>query len=388
MFSSSSASGSSDSPLQSSNTTLLERMFQIHIQDVSRTLINWLGFISVIFIVLTRPLDYFVPAYSEGLLYWRLLVCLFLLLPIILLHFSRKLRRWTNLIFTLNFIAASVATGYFLMPFDTPNAFLRYLVYVVPLWPIVTPSNLPKRFLITSCSFFVFLGAYFSIGPQILLFLSIAVIMSGMILISVIIGHMGFYRLIREDFFNHRRLRMQHQRIERLANYDQLTGLYDRHRLEDRLTQEVSRSNRYDHNLTLMMLDLDHFKNVNDTYGHTAGDTVLEETGDIIRETCQENIRQSDIAGRYGGEEFCILLPETNYDEALRVAERIRTSLSEMTFTGSDGKEFQVTCSIGIAEYDSSMDSYEELVKAADDALYEAKESGRNQVVTDEEIPD
>ena len=125
--------------------------------------------------------------------------------------------------------------------------------------------------------------------------------------------------------------------------------------------------------MSLIMLDIDLFKNINDTYGHLAGDEVLRNTakqlGTLLRET--------DILGRYGGEEFVLMLPETRLDGAKIMAERIRQQVAEAAVPYND-TTLQVTISAGIAEYHASMARYEDLIKAADDALYHAKESGRN----------
>jgi diguanylate cyclase (GGDEF)-like protein/PAS domain S-box-containing protein len=161
-----------------------------------------------------------------------------------------------------------------------------------------------------------------------------------------------------------------------LATTDELTGLHNRRHLMERLTQEALRSKRYSTPLSLMMLDLDHFKSVNDTHGHLVGDQVLTAVSQLIIET----VRVTDIAGRYGGEEMCIALTETGATGAECIAERLRQRVADHEFTDSNGCVFHVTVSIGLAAHDGAAD-VDSLLALADVALYEAKTSGRNRVI-------
>ena len=166
------------------------------------------------------------------------------------------------------------------------------------------------------------------------------------------------------------------------ATLDALTGFYNRRQLEDRLKQEVSNAKRQNSPLCGIMTDIDFFKGVNDTYGHAVGDLVLKTIAKIIR----GQLREYDIAGRYGGEEFSILLPFTKIEEAQRVAERLRKLIenNEIDISkvnpDSDTKKIKVTLSLGIYEMTQN-DNGEDLLKKADKALYEAKNTGRNKVV-------
>lgn len=161
------------------------------------------------------------------------------------------------------------------------------------------------------------------------------------------------------------------------ATLDALTGFYNRRQLEERLKQEVSSAKRQKRNLCAIMIDIDFFKNVNDTYGHAAGDLVLKTTAQVIK----SQLRDYDIAGRYGGEEFLILLPYTALQEAKIVAERLRKAVEQKKINISkilpDKKEINVTISLGIYEY-QQQDYEKTLIKNADKALYIAKETGRN----------
>ena len=152
-----------------------------------------------------------------------------------------------------------------------------------------------------------------------------------------------------------------------------LTRLPNRRKLEVDLGAEWQRSTRYQRPLAYVMLDLDHFKSLNDTYGHLVGDMVLREAAAALAAT----LRESDTAYRYGGEEFAVLLRETTLDEARRVAERLRTAVAGVTVTGYP---VTVTTSVGVAAAVSGMTDQSALVAAADGALYRAKSGGRNRV--------
>lgn len=166
------------------------------------------------------------------------------------------------------------------------------------------------------------------------------------------------------------------------ATLDALTGFYNRRQLEDRLKQEVSNAKRQKSPLCGIMTDIDFFKGVNDTYGHAVGDLVLKTIAKIIR----GQLREYDIAGRYGGEEFSILLPFTKIEEAKMVAERLRKLIesNEIDISkvnpDSDTKKIKVTLSLGIYEMTKN-DNGDDLLKKADKALYQAKNTGRNKVV-------
>jgi len=164
---------------------------------------------------------------------------------------------------------------------------------------------------------------------------------------------------------------------------DALTGLHNRRYLERRLQEEVTRATRYQHHLSCIFIDADHFKRVNDNYGHSGGDAVLRELSLRVKEC----LRASDVATRFGGEEFTLLLPQTEAKEAFYLAERIRQRVEQNPFTLQGGKEIDVTisqgvCSLALLKKTTTHDNVgEHLLKSADAALYSAKEQGRNQVV-------
>jgi two-component system cell cycle response regulator len=171
--------------------------------------------------------------------------------------------------------------------------------------------------------------------------------------------------------------RADNHRLEALAQTDPLTQLVNRRALTIRLVTEMERVRRYNAPLAMLLLDLDHFKLVNDTYGHLGGDDVLFAVASVL----QRAVRSVDTVARYGGEEFVIVLPETGKQGAMAFAERIRERLASHRFSISGRQDIRVTCSIGVATYPSAgLDSVEDLFRAADAALYRAKGSGRNLV--------
>ncbi|GHC30157.1 GGDEF domain-containing protein [Aidingimonas halophila] len=162
--------------------------------------------------------------------------------------------------------------------------------------------------------------------------------------------------------------------LRRLSDTDALTGLANRRKLMKRLDEEIAKSNRYGTPLSLMLLDLDHFKQVNDTWGHLQGDQVLAEFGSL----CTGLIRTEDTLARLGGEEFAILLPLTPQSHCQALAERLRHHIAGHDFGIGQGK---VTASIGVAEHRVG-ESRERLIDRADNSLYIAKEQGRNRVIS------
>jgi len=165
--------------------------------------------------------------------------------------------------------------------------------------------------------------------------------------------------------------------LVRAARFDALTGLYNRGTFLEEFEREVSRCARGGPAFSLAVFDLDRFKRLNDQYGHPFGDRVLKAFAEVLR----ADIRKHDAVGRYGGEEFALLMPNTGKETAMRVAERVRRDLEARGIT-VDGKRVEVTVSGGIATYGVEGEDWDTLLSAADTALYEAKNSGRNRVIT------
>lgn len=162
----------------------------------------------------------------------------------------------------------------------------------------------------------------------------------------------------------------------RLATHDSLTGLYNRRELMRRLHEDVARAERYQHPLCVLLIDVDHFKRVNDQFGHQVGDEVLCRFGTLLGET----IRNVDYAGRYGCEELLAVLPETCRREGIEIAERLRGLVESERWSQAGSNLGTITISVGVVAYPEQSGTVEELFFAADLALYRAKNGGRNQV--------
>lgn len=171
--------------------------------------------------------------------------------------------------------------------------------------------------------------------------------------------------------------RANQEELERLANIDSLTGLLNRGAILRKLSEQMKHAKRYRDELSLSLLDIDHFKKVNDQYGHLTGDDVLEQVAILM----WQNIRDADIIGRYGGEEFIIILPRTDLSSALNVAERVRKMIEASKMKDPEGNMFGITVSQGISIYKLGEDEHS-LISRADNALYKAKGNGRNRVET------
>ena len=187
-------------------------------------------------------------------------------------------------------------------------------------------------------------------------------------------GEVGYMTRVFNEMVT--RLRHGREELERLAVTDALTGLKNRKSLDAKLASEIARGDRYENPFAVMMIDIDHFKKYNDTFGHPAGDEILGKIGVLF----EQSLREVDYAARYGGEEFFALLPHTRLSGAADVAERIRT-LAEETLVEPGKKKAPVTVSIGIAEFPTHGHTAAALVGAADAALYGAKQKGRNRVM-------
>lgn len=183
--------------------------------------------------------------------------------------------------------------------------------------------------------------------------------------------------LITELQAAYQQLCVYNAQVEEMANTDPLTGLYNYRFFVQRLEKELELSKRFNHFTSLIILDLDHFKEFNDTYGHPAGDKALREAARVFR----QNIRDKDVLSRYGGEEFLILLPSTGIEEAYRCAERIRESIQHHPiYLEEMNGPLYVTVSGGVACYPVDARSGDELMRIADEVLYTAKHKGRNKI--------
>lgn len=185
--------------------------------------------------------------------------------------------------------------------------------------------------------------------------------------------------IVKARVKTHITLKQQHDELIRLAIHDQLTGLHNRHYLSEILSRKVSKSKRHNEALSVIMADIDHFKNVNDTYGHLTGDLILKAVANVIG----EGARKEDIAARFGGEEFVLVLDNCTENDALIKAEAMRSKIEALNTEG-----IRVTASFGVAQMDEHAIRYEDVLKNADSALYVAKEEGRNRVILYKDISD
>lgn len=190
---------------------------------------------------------------------------------------------------------------------------------------------------------------------------------------KILIGTRMYFKFCYQDSVEQN----YQQNLFRAANIDNLTQLYNKKYLIDILTKEFSFSRRNKNLLSVLMIDIDHFKKINDTYGHMAGDLVLKSVGQFL----SKNIRLENIAARYGGEEFCIILRNVGSDLAFTIGERVRRGIEGETLDYR-GNPIRVTISVGIATMeDAEFETYEDLLRKADENLYEAKTSGRNKTI-------
>ena len=179
-----------------------------------------------------------------------------------------------------------------------------------------------------------------------------------------------------------RRLQSKMEEVADMATIDELTGLYNRRALFSRLIEEHSRAERYGQGFSLLMIDIDDFKSVNDEHGHQVGDGILRGLGVFLR----QNLRDSDFPARFGGEEFICLLPSTDIDQAIQTGDKIRQLLSKSTLNSKKmDVSLRISVSIGIAAF-ASGDDIDNLIKRADDALYLAKRQGKNRIASEREL--
>ncbi len=187
------------------------------------------------------------------------------------------------------------------------------------------------------------------------------------------IGSTRYYAAIVRDVSENKN---KEEELLKLASTDPLTGAFNRREFKSLAEQEGIRSQRYNRPLAIMMLDIDHFKDLNDTYGHAAGDVGLQ----TFTAACTSALRNMDILGRWGGEEFVVLLPETEIEGAIVIAERLRQVVEESSFVSGPNK-ISFTVSIGVAQYKSDETTVDTPLARADEAIYNAKKQGRNRVV-------
>lgn len=260
---------------------------------------------------------------------------------------------------------------------------LGIIILLLSLYPIrklvleLPPGSLKKRWKILVWMVFFFIGSYIYIALQYRLKSNLY--SEEVICLLLFFGSLFVYLVSTLSLKTTMDIkRIYTLEIENIT--DPLMDISNRRHLEEKLHQEFSQSVRYNHPFSVLMLDIDHFKNVNDTYGHDVGDIVLRNLGKLIKNF----IRESDSVARYGGEEIVIILPLTDGQHAASMAERLRYEIEQYVMVPADSEkgiaEIRITASIGIAEYTPGLLNVDELVKRADKAMYRAKEEGRNKI--------
>lgn len=312
---------------------------------------------------------------------WRPIAVTSVLIGAVGLQYFEFLRRHPNL-FYLSIVIFCMALGGYLLGSVKGTHFtgFYYMAYLAPMYSIVLCVNLTKRFFAAAATSGAFLLTYFTATPVEVpteFYLHYFPFWIPVITVNAFIGH-AIYLYDFQMFEKERELKQQRQEVERVAKLDQLTSLFNRSHFTPAAEKIFEQSKRYDWELSLVMVDLDHFKNINDTYGHLAGDRVLSATGEVI----DNETRNADLACRFGGEEFCIVTPHTDREGAEELARRIKRRLQSIDFGTKKDLTFSVTCSIGIARRNDAMQSLQDLIRDADARLYEAKNNGRNQIVS------
>ncbi len=308
----------------------------------------------VVFITLNLLIGRFVLATAEiGMVIYAIVV----------LRATRRahnVERWA-LAFLIPFCLTMLVS--MMSPQSSPTVFAWVLVV-----PILTHLLLGRqKGLVISCIFMVLTGIIYLFKHQNQPVLLEALAIANVTLIGLcILAFSHVYEWTRER---------SELRLVELAETDSLTGLANRIRLKDTFLRERSRAMREGTPLSIIVIDLDHFKNVNDKYGHEAGDIALQRVAEVLR----THLRASDLPARMGGEEFGILLANTNSKQAAEVSEKIRENVENLDFS-ADGEEVRITLSGGIAELGRDGDDLRSLLAAADRRLYRAKSAGRNQI--------
>lgn len=213
-----------------------------------------------------------------------------------------------------------------------------------------------------------FLNSYLNMNYYLFEIDEFAIRIISFVTITSTMGILGIYFYLHSFF-----LEQKKGELEYLANTDSLTQISNRRNFLKKGEYEFMLASKYNHTFSLLLLDIDHFKLVNDNYGHDVGDEVLKQ----ITKTIKENIRKTDVFARYGGEEFILLLRKTDLEKSMLIAEKIRVSIEQMTMV-ENLSSIKVTMSVGVVEYTPQYNEFYELITKADEALYRAKDQGRN----------
>jgi diguanylate cyclase (GGDEF)-like protein len=341
-------------------------------------------FMAVVAYALAVSIDYF--SYLAGFTEWKAIVGLLIMASIINISLYIIFRTGLNLkmadpsLTAIQMCVASLVVMYGIY-FSNESRGVLLLIYIIILMFGIFRLNTRSFLYISIFTLLTYEGdiimLYFY-RPQGVNFnieyLQLGVLALILVAFSVIGGHISSLR--RNLIISKSEQAKSIEIIREMAIRDELTGLYNRRHVMELLDYEKNRSSRGGGLFCLAMLDVDHFKNVNDTYGHLAGDAVLQ----TIATTMKTTMRNTEYCARYGGEEFLIVLTQTNINGALIGAERVRTNIEKIPFPDI-GSDFKITVSIGLSEY--KMREYvDNIIARADEALYRAKKGGRNRVET------
>ena len=343
-------------------------------------------FMAMIAYILNGSLAY--ASYLAGITEWQAIAGLLIIIPLINISFYIILRTGLNLrmadpSLTLVQMCAAILVVMYVMYFANESRGLLLLMYVIMLLFGIFRLN-TRQFLFISVFTLLTYGGDIALlhlfRPQGVNFqneyLQWIVLALVLVAFSIIGGYISSLR--RNLGVSRSELQKSIAIIREMAIRDELTGVYNRRHLMELLEYEKNRSSRGGSQFAIAMLDIDHFKNVNDTHGHLMGDHILRTVSTIIRDA----LRNTDICGRYGGEEFILVFTQTDIKGAMICAERVRASIGQNRFPDL-GPDFRITVSLGLTEYRLRED-VEKMIARADHALYRAKSGGRNRVEYDE----
>ncbi len=319
----------------------------------------------------------FLTIYFIWVPFWpaRIVHILYLSFNLSLIYYTRKKKYLFVKVSILvsNLIQLSLAT-FLWFPLST-NYYLFYFLLPMGSFAIFNMMDNKEKIMAFSICFLSlslfftnhYLGVnyyIFQLSPIATSIISFLTITSTMIILII-------YFYLHAYFLAQKKLELEY-----LANTDSLTNIFNRRNFYSLGELEFDLALKYKHTFSLLLIDIDHFKNINDSYGHDAGDEVLKQFAQLIK----DNVRQQDIFARHGGEEFTLLLRNTDAEKARRIADKIRTNVEQMDVI-TDFGTLKITISIGLVEFSNHYPKFDSLILLADKALYEAKDKGRNRVV-------
>jgi diguanylate cyclase len=361
------------------NLGALEGAYRQHFLKPDAQQLSSLGWIYVAAVCIYVPIDF--QLYGFSLPFYLLLLArvLVILGALCLLHVFRSIAsvaqfdRW---LLCASIASFSLSLLVHLLRGDSANYNLSFAVILIVINYLLLPIPFTWRFWTTTvfslleCGIFILLAN----GNWAATFRNNLI---GVILANVVgvVVSARFYSLRRKQYQAHLDEQQARLEIERLATTDALTGVYNRRKWLEEANRVLARFLRSGHRFSVLYLDLDHFKRLNDTHGHATGDLVLQQFAELVA----EQVRELDVLGRFGGEEFVVLLPETPLENAKSIAHRIRATTEALSIR-TNQQTLNLTVSIGLAEVSLEDSSIEDVLHRADVALYQAKALGRNRV--------